>query len=311
MIRLIDPSGHFWFIAAIVAAVQAVASAAAAVVSATWAYIAANAGAIFSGALVGGTIGGVSSVAMGGDFWQGFGIGAIGGGVFAGLAPAFNGLSHGILKGVLLGTQKVSLIGRAATLGNFMGATLTGAATGAAVAGINDTDIGKGAWMGAAFAGAFATADLLYKGVMNTDSDTIGQRGTMKTADGSGQPRMDSEGNPLKVTGSSKNPNRAGIIEKPESEGLFHAFAGETGPVMSFAGKNIPGVQGMSLFHDNITTGFRNVFGKTANSVLFNFPSMPPSYAINAMSAVMNDYPVLVGQSEIFLHSEIYGEESN
>lgn len=74
---------------------------------------------------------------------------------------------------------------------------------------------------------------------------------------------------------------------------------------MNFIGKNIPGFQGMARFHDNITTGFRNMFGETANGVLFNFPSIPPSFAINFMGAAMNDYPSLIGQSAI------YGEGSN
>ena len=67
----------------------------------------------------------------------------------------------------------------------------------------------------------------------------------------------------------------------------------------------LSGFQGMASFHDNITTGFRNIFGEVASGVFFNFPSMPPSFAINFMGAAMNDYPSLIGQSFI------YGEGSN
>ena len=79
---------------------------------------------------------------------------------------------------------------------------------------------------------------------------------------------------------------------------------------MNYLGKNVSGFQGMARFHDNITTGFRQllgggVVGGVANGLLFNFQSMAPSYAINAMGAVMNSYPAVSGQFVT------YGEGSN
>ncbi|MCD4781571.1 MAG: fibronectin type III domain-containing protein [Candidatus Omnitrophica bacterium] len=144
-----DPTGHFFW-----AAIVAIVKAASAAVTAVGGYVAANAAAIATGAAIGGAVGGVSSVAMGGNFWQGFGMGAIGGGVFAGLTPAFSGM----MKGVFCGTTKVSLIGKAATISNFTSGFLGGAASGAAVAAYSGADVGDGALIGGAFAGAFSLA---------------------------------------------------------------------------------------------------------------------------------------------------------
>ncbi|MFA5088126.1 MAG: FG-GAP-like repeat-containing protein [Candidatus Omnitrophota bacterium] len=144
-VNLVDPTGHFWFIPAIIAAFKAVAAVATAVGS----YVAANAAVIATGAAVGGAVGGISSYAMGGNIWQGIGYGALGGAVFSGLTPAFSGM----MKGIYCGTTQVSLIGNAATISNFVSASLAGAASGAAVAGVAGADVGDAALFGGAVAG--------------------------------------------------------------------------------------------------------------------------------------------------------------
>jgi len=107
------------------------------------------------------------------------------------------------------------------------------------------------------------------------------------------------------LLGSSKNFNTVGLAEKSGAKGFVHTIAGETGPVMNFVGRHISGFQGMSSFHDNITTGFRQmlgggVIGGAANGILFNFQSMAPSYLINTVGVTVNDYPAIVGQFAIY-----------
>ena len=73
---------------------------------------------------------------------------------------------------------------------------------------------------------------------------------------------------------------------------------------------NVPLVQGTSLFHDVITTDFRQAlgggtFGSAANGLFFNFPSIPLSLAITTFGATFNEQPALIGQFQL------YGKESN
>ncbi len=305
-VKYVDPTGHWWFIPLLIKAIV--------------------------GAAIGSLVGGALAAITGGDIGQGFAMGAISGAVMGGiggfgfkgglaiLAKGVGGAASGAINASVFGGD----VGRWAMVGGLSGlafgsiSQLGVAADGSStwqwdlgrmglsgVAGGAISEIAGGSFgEGAAFAGAFAGADFLYRGVMNTNPKTKGKRGTMKTAGAPGQPRLDKNNKPLEVD-VSKNPNTVGLVEQSGASGFVHFLAGETGPVMNFFGMRIPGFQDMSKFHDNITTGFRNIFGKTANSLLFNFPSMAPSYAINVMSAAMNDYPALVGQSEL------YGEESN
>ena len=150
----VDPSGHFfWFI---FAAIAAIVHAAAAAITAAATYVVANAAAIATGALVGGVVGGASSAAMGGSFWQGALTGAIGGAIFAGLAPGLNMLGNSLARGVTLGGAAGPLTAGATMASNFGSAFLAGAASGAAVAGITGADVGEGALIGGATAGAFS-----------------------------------------------------------------------------------------------------------------------------------------------------------
>ena len=278
----------------------------------------------------------MTSAITGGDIGRGMLTGAISGAIFGGighlantwelgktaytLAHAMGGAASGGINAAIIGGD----IGKWAMIGGIgglafssisqLGVSADGSSTWqwglariglSAVAGGGISELAGGSFgEGAAFAGAFAGADFLYRSVMNADPNTKGQRGTGRTADTSGQPRLDDQ-KALKVTGSSENPNTVGLAEQSGAKGLVHFFAGETGPVMNALGKYVPTFQGMSRLHDPVTTGFGNTFGKTANSLFFNFPSMAPCYAINVMSTAVNDYPALLGQYEI------YGEESN
>jgi len=148
---MIDPTGHFFW-AAIVAVVKAVTAAATAAAS----YVAANAAVIATGAAVGGAVGGISSAAMGGNFWQGVGIGALGGAVFAGLSPGLNILGDSLARGITLGGAAGPLTPGAAMASNFGAAFFAGAASGAVVAGVSGTNVGDGALIGGAAAGTYS-----------------------------------------------------------------------------------------------------------------------------------------------------------
>lgn len=137
----VDPSGHIFGLV-IAFAIKAITAAAT--------YVAAHATAIATGALVGGIVGGAASTMMGGNFWQGFGVGALGGAVFAGVAPGFSGM----FKTIVAGTSKVSLIGGYGVAESFTTAFLAGATAGAATAAYAGADVGNGALMGGAYAAA-------------------------------------------------------------------------------------------------------------------------------------------------------------
>lgn len=129
----------------------------------------------------------------------------------------------------------------------------------------------------------------------------MGERGTIGTATKSGRLRAK---NDLRITGNST------VGESRESspvtawEKFSNVFSGESGPIMSFLGRFVPGFQGMSQLHDPLTMGGAKILGDFGNTILFNFESMPPCYAINTMSAAMEN-PGIVGQLII------YGEGTN
>lgn len=304
-INLVDPSGYSWksfwkkFGGAIASVVAGIVVGIATAGIGTAFYTSMMSGSTFWGgvlsATTSGAIAGTAAGSIGGTFYgqnigqsmlMGAAFGALSGAVFGGMISKVGG-SDWNWK---IGLERFGL---------------------SSVAGGGIAELAGGSFEnGAMFAGAFAGADFLYNGVMNTNPQTKGQKATMATADESGQPRLDEPKEALMVNGHSKNSNTVGLAEKSGAKGFVHTVAGETGPVMNFLGKNVFGFQGMSRFHDNITTGFRQLLGggdvgKTANGLLFNFQSMAPSYAINAMGAVMNNYPAVIGQFSI------YGEGSN
>ncbi|MCK5180633.1 MAG: RHS repeat-associated core domain-containing protein, partial [Candidatus Omnitrophica bacterium] len=144
-----DPTGHFFgfLVALVIKAVTAVAT-----------YVAANVAVIATGAIVGGAVGGVSAAVMGGNVWQGVGIGALGGAVFAGLSPGLGILGDGLARGATLGGAAGPLTAGAAIASNFGSAFLGGAAAGAAVGGAAGANVGDTALFGGITAGAFSLA---------------------------------------------------------------------------------------------------------------------------------------------------------
>jgi len=315
-IKYVDPSGHFFF-AAIAAIIKVVAS-----------YAVAH---VIPGAIAGSLIGGGIAAITGGDIGQGFAMGAISGAICGGIGGfGFKGglaiLANGV-GGAASGAVNASIfggnVGRWAMVGGLSGlafgsiSQLGVAADGSstwqwglgrvglsAAAGGEISELAGGSFgEGAAFAGAFAGADFLYRSTLRTQKNSKGKpfdRGaSAKTATKPAQSKS------LTVALSDDlDSAQTGFATTKTNQGGFLDFS-EKGKMTQWAARNVPFVHGTSLFHDAITTGFRSIFGRTANSVFFNYPSMPLSYAINVMGAAMNDYPALVGQSEI------YGEGSN
>ncbi|GEM_PF-3341174 len=158
-INIVDPTGHKWswgnFWKAIGIAIVGITltifsgGTLAPLIGTYWAGIA-------TGAIAGATIGGSFAAATGGNIGMGILAGAVGGGVFAGLAPGLSAFSDGIFRGITLGGAAGPLGQGAAMASNFTAGFLGGAASGAAVAGVNGTDVGQGALIGGAAAGAFS-----------------------------------------------------------------------------------------------------------------------------------------------------------
>lgn len=117
-VNLIDPSGHFWFIPAIIAAVKAITIA-----------------SVIKGAIIGAVVGAATSAITGGNVGQGALMGAIGG--------AFFGAAGDIIKAghFALGMSSVTHM-------------IAGASSGAIGSAIQGGNIGQGALIGGLAAGA-------------------------------------------------------------------------------------------------------------------------------------------------------------
>jgi len=125
-INLTDPTGHFWFIPAIIGAIKAATAAATAF---------AIAHPIIAGAAAGGLLGGVNAAISGTNIAQGIGLGTLGGAIGAGIGVGVGGFLE---KG--LGTFW------AGTIGSGFGGASAAAATTAILGG----DVGLGALAGMA-----------------------------------------------------------------------------------------------------------------------------------------------------------------
>ncbi len=225
--------------------------------------------------VTGGAAAGAAGAAFtGGNVLNGAGIGALSGGIFSGI-------------GAIGGT------------GWQWDLTRTGlyAAAGGGISELAGGSFGTGA----AFAGTIAGGDFLYRSVMNANPQTEGERGTVGTAAKSGRLRAakDLTISEYSTVGGSNEYMPVRTLDK-----FLNFVGGETGPVMSFLGRFVPGFQGMSQLHDPVTMGGAQILGDFGNTVLFNFESMPPCFAANIMSAAM-EHPAMVGQIMV------YGEDSN
>ncbi|MBI5050671.1 MAG: hypothetical protein HZC11_07350 [Nitrospirae bacterium] len=188
-INLVDPTGHSWWkniFKAIGIAVAGIAltifsgGALAPLVGTYWAGVA-------TGAFMGATIGGSFAAATGGNIGMGLLTGFVGGAVFAGLAPGLGTLSDGVFRGITLGGAQGPLTAGASMGSNFVAGFLGGAASGAAVAGINGADVGQTALMGGAMAGGFSLlSDTAYlmrtKEIQNSELDPLGRNSSGKSS---------------------------------------------------------------------------------------------------------------------------------
>lgn len=242
------------------------------------------ASAALSGAIAGGVAGGTGAALYGGNISQGMmrgaAFGALSGAVYGGMIGKFGG-SDWNWK---IGLERVGL---------------------SAVAGGGISEIAGGSFKdGAMFAGAIAGADFAYRAILSTRPESRNIGASMKTARGNGMPKMDADGNPLMVDNKPvvlNNPrgtSNVGLFSKAGDNSLLNTVAGETGPVMSTLGRFVPGFQGLSLAHDITGDFLSSTFGGTANSVAFNFQTMPLIYGLNATGSLINDSPGLIGYHE-------------
>ena len=133
-INYTDPTGHFWFIPALIAIAKAVAIGAAV------------------SAAVGGVMGGLSATMSGTSFWAGVGSGMLSGAISGAVGGAAFGVGV-VGVGGIFGVKAMSFWGTKLALGAF-----SGAFGGMANAGFNGASIGQGAMWGAATGVAFTGA---------------------------------------------------------------------------------------------------------------------------------------------------------
>jgi hypothetical protein len=168
-----------------------------------------------------------------------------------------------------------------------------------AVAGGGISEIAGGSFkQGAMFAGAIAGADFAYRAIVSTDPRGVNRGASMRTSREGGAAKI---GVDLSVDGRVSQLNdpveysNVGLFSKIGDRSLINAVAGETGPVMSTLGRFVPGFQGLSLAHDVTGSFLSNTFGSTANSIAFNFQTMPIIYGLNAAGSLINDSPGMIG----------------
>ena len=225
-VNLVDPTGHSWknfwkaAVTAIVGTVLIIASGGtlAPVIGTYWAGVA-------TGAMVGATIGGTFAAATGGNIGMGILTGAVGGGVFAGIGP----LAQGAFRGLATGGIGPMTSGSLYVAENFTAGFLGGAASGAAVAGVNGADVGQGALMGGAAAGGFSLlSDTAYslrrKEIQNSKLDPLGRNSSGKSSG--------IRGDNFKLAGARYNRNNPGAWPAP--------FGGNQGGQGKIFGFNYP-----------------------------------------------------------------------
>ncbi len=303
-VNLIDPTGHFPWVAFIAGVIQ--------------------------GATAGTAIGAGLAAITGGDIGNGAVLGAISGIFFSGttmlniyhgikgglkiLAYAEAGAYSGALGAVAIGEDP----GRGASFGALSGAVFgsigdlggkswkwdLGRIALAGIAGGGISELAGGSFLdGFILAGSIAGADFVYRAILSSQGK---QGASMKTATKPGQPKQNAKGGPIKgnsevILHDDFTISQPGMASKSSYApddfwGRFLNFiGGETGPVMNFLGKYIPGFQGLSLAHDITGNFLKNLVGNVKYPVLFNFQTMPPIYGLNLAGSAINDSPGLIG----------------
>ena len=316
-INLVDPTGHWaWFIPMIIGAIK--------------------------GAIIGAAIGTGLAAATGGEMGKGAMLGAIGGTFLGGTTGI---MGHFVTQGVTYSTSMQILA--YAEAGAYAGAVSAaildqdplkgaglGALSGAAFGGIGK--LGGSGWQwdlariplaGAAgggisklaggdfldgfiFAGSIASADFMYRAILNTKPESRGQGASIKPAGGPGGPKLDDNGNPLKgLDGKARVlqvASRASNVGTRSQTGYSNPWAkfrneltGETGVVMSFLGTRVPGLQGLSRAHDIMGNFIETSYGPLIWGAA-NIPTMPPIYGLNFVGSAINESPVFMGLYEAY-----------
>ncbi|MCB9747816.1 MAG: fibronectin type III domain-containing protein [Candidatus Omnitrophica bacterium] len=319
----IDPSGHFWFVAAIVAAVKGAVIGA--TIGATTAAI--TGGDIGRGALFG-AIGGAAFAGFGSLTQSAFRIATVPGGIgpmtsgatfAADLAGGIiGGAAGGAASAAYLGSDPLSGAGIGALSGGLFGQVSKMRGTGwpgvgrvaaAGIAGGLVSEVAGGSFIdGFAFAGTVAGADFIYRAIVSTQPGAEDIGSTTKTARHPGKYKMgfDENGNEklLRVLNVDKhlrsNTGIPSFLGETGNAFSQHFWASETGAVMNFMAKYIPGINGMSYAHDVSGHFLTSTFGKSINGKFFNFQTMPIYYGVNNIGAAINDFPALIGIYNVY-----------
>ena len=278
-VRFVDPSGHFFFIFALIAAfMHAAAAAISATVSflvstltTTFSAVSAFAAAhpIWTGAILGGFQGGVSAHQAGGNVFAGIAFGAAAGALAGGLSAYASG-TFKALQGTMLG---------AAVQGGFTGAG-AGAASGFAGGKGSARDIAKGmatgALRGAAMAVATYSAEALY-------TKLVGYEPTW--APGGAAVSKQPGARPIKGDN-----NWGATSTKVDPNSLLNE-----GGIVSRMANQVRGQNAVAGMHDTFQH-YLDSWGGTDLGWALNVPGMPVAAALT--------YAALLHQQQVFL---IYG----
>ncbi|MFH1441355.1 MAG: RHS repeat-associated core domain-containing protein, partial [Candidatus Omnitrophota bacterium] len=305
-INYIDPTGHKWswgnFFKAVGIAIVGIALT---MVSggALTPFIGSYWAGVTTGAFAGATMGGGFAAATGGNIGMGLLTGAVGGAVFAGLAPGLGTFSNGIFRGVTLGGAAGPLTPGVSITSNFTASFLCGAASGAAVAGISGADVGKTALMGGVIAGGFSLGrdvSLLMRAKMvdqsrldprNSSGKSVGFDGDNFKLGGGRYDPVHPNGNPSPLGGAQGGVGQIfGLSYKPSSiwDRIIETYAGPHDYLNSW---------GYDLFGNlKNQSGFEGFLGATLNPL--NVVIATPIAVSSTIPRVAYSAPsVIYGQS--------------
>ncbi|MFC1755125.1 RHS repeat domain-containing protein, partial [Thermoproteota archaeon] len=299
-LKYVDPSGHFfWFII-------------------LGFFIGALGAGFQSGwdpkaMLIGAGIGAVSGAAgFGMSSFASNALGAIGSSVAGGAA---GGMVGGVLNSAYYGDDLI----RGALLGAGYGAVgglafgsiaqLGGKGWGWDLARVGLSGVAGGGvaemsggefWQGAAFAGAIAGADFLYRTVS-------GKAPSVNKATDEGEYRKKG------VSAQNEGANRVGATMEPGKRGsrgnISEFLFGETGSIPEGVGRHLDFAQSTALFHDPLADvigknfSFGGRIGEAVGFASLTVPTIPPSYCLTVLGAAMSKQPYLIG-----LYG-VYGED--
>jgi len=261
-IRYTDPTGNFWFVAAIIGAIIGAVSAGI--------QSGGDFKSILAGAGIGflaGAAGGVAGSAVHGGFFGAIVGGAVGGSVAGGLNAAYYGgdVGQGILRGAGFGALGGLAYGginagfdKFVTAPNFRWEMVRVALEGAAGGGLSQLSGGE-FWEGVAFSSAIAGSRFLYRVSIALRNKNNVRDPFLTSSTGKGDIKPDGQDVWLPDSADGKGKNNVGFaVYKDKAPNSFS----ETSPAME-ALSLFPGANGTAYAHDQWMGGISGALGSS------------------------------------------------